>query len=48
MNTTNSASDGTIKEVCISWSKFKELHKMGMINPEVMYNVYHDKSNKLV
>ena len=35
------------QEVTISWSKFKELHQMGCIDPTVMYNVYHDKSEKL-
>jgi hypothetical protein len=35
------------KEVTISWSKFKELHKMGWIDPSVVYNVYHDNSEKL-
>jgi hypothetical protein len=35
------------EEVTISWSKFKELHQMGWIDPNVMYNVYHDNSEKL-
>lgn len=35
------------EEVTISWSKFKELHQMGWIDPKVMYNVYPDGSEKL-
>jgi len=35
------------KEQTISWTKFKELYDMGWIDPNVMYNVYHDNSDKL-
>lgn len=31
----------------ISWSKFKELYRTGKIDPTIMYDVYHDESNKL-
>jgi hypothetical protein len=36
-----------MSEETISWSKFKELYKMGSVDPTIMYNVYPDGSDKL-